>query len=87
MRQHLQQRVHVTNVGSEDDSAPGLVDADGPEPWVAGVGDLLQVQSGMGGGVEFVEDLGDPVVDGLLELSQVFEEPFVDGEWHYFSVA
>jgi hypothetical protein len=48
-----------------------------------GVRNLLQMQPGVGRGIELVEDFGDAVVDGLLQPAQVFEEPFVDGEWHY----
>ena len=75
MVQHLQQCVDVAGDGGQHDAPPRLIDADRPEPRVAGVGDLLQVQAGVGGGVELVEDLGDAVVDGLLQLAQVLRNP------------
>nr|WP_237160570.1 hypothetical protein [Mycolicibacter engbaekii] len=85
--QHLQQCVDVAGGGGQYDTAPGLVDADRPEPRVAGVGDLLQVKPGVGGGVELVEDLGDPFRDRLLHLGEVGDESLVNGEWHCSSVA
>ncbi|WP_168990772.1 hypothetical protein [Mycobacterium attenuatum] len=63
-----------------------MVKKDGLEKQIAGVGDLPQVQPGVGRGIELVEHLGDGVVDELLQLAQVFEEPVVDREWHSSSV-
>ena len=79
VRQYLEQGVDVAGNGGQHDAAPGLVDADGSEPWVAGRGDLLQVQPGVGGGVELVKNLGAPLRDRLLQLGEVGDESLVDG--------
>lgn len=75
---HPEQGERLVAVGGDDDAPPELVDADGPQPWVASASDLLQVQAGVGGVLELAEDGGDLVLHVALQAAELPQEVAVD---------
>ena len=80
MRQHPNEQVRVSTVGSHHDAAVVLVDADGANPRVARDRELLQVEAGVRVRGELGEHLLDLVPHLLVEGGIVGQEVLRDRE-------
>ncbi|WP_260474871.1 hypothetical protein [Streptomyces sp. WAC 05379] len=87
MRHDFQEEEAVPRLGSEYDTPHEGVDADGPDPRVAGLLQFFQVQSGVPVFLELVEHFMDPLLDGLLQPGELQQEVLVDPQRRHASPA